>query len=124
MKRNRKWFGLGASALLVAVVASAALAQALWSDEVSRPVPTQGGYVTQNFGITYGSSSPRTFNVYKADGVTGPDTVYVPGNSSSVNLTVCLPSGNPGDETCFTLTETNTSGRELINHDVLCDYSY
>lgn len=124
MKRKTKWLGIATGIVLAAVLTTAGFAQALWSDyEVDKSVPSDGGQDTQNLPVNTVSSSARTFNVYKADGVSGPDTILVPANATSVNLTVTLPPGDPNTYTGVTVTETNNLGREVVNHDVVYFYS-
>src|SRR5690349_14626560 len=109
MQRTRKWLGIGTGIVLAAVLASAGFAQALWSDEPADVnSSTSGGEVTENIPVYTTASSARTFNGYKADGVSGPDTVVVPANATSVDFTVTLPPGEANTQTWATLTETNT----------------
>ena len=124
MQRNTKWLGIATGIVLAAVLATAGFAQALWSDyEIEKDVPADGGEVTQNLPVHAVSSNARTFNVYKAAGISGPDTILVPANATSVNLTVTLPPGDPNTYTGATVTETNDLGREIVNHDVVYFYS-
>jgi hypothetical protein len=86
-----------AAAAVAAALAIPAVAQALWCDD--RAVHSDGEVVSMS-AYANPSSAPQVVPVdYYSDGpsVSGPSTVVIPAGASSVDYTVTIGAGNPGE---------------------------